>query len=190
MRPENCALIVLASGLSERFGAENKLLADLDGKPLIKHVTDEVSPLAFQHKIAVISDDPALYSLLCSAGFQCVINPDPLRGQHSSRTIGIKTALELNCEAALILLGDMPFIAASHIVELLKTGETHDAVFSSNGEVRMPPAFFKGAALQHLAKEQASKNSFLMQGETLQLSSEAARDIDTRTDLADAARLT
>lgn len=190
MRPENCALIVLASGLSERFGAENKLLADLDGKPLIKHVTDEVSPLAFQHIIAVIPDDTALYSLLCSAGFQCVINPDPSRGQISSRTIGIKTALAHNCEAALIMLGDMPFIAASHIVELLKTGETHDAVFSSNGDVRMPPAFFKGAALRQLAQEQTSKNELFVSCETIPISSEAARDIDTRTDLADAARLT
>ncbi|MGJ8564287.1 MAG: nucleotidyltransferase family protein [Alphaproteobacteria bacterium] len=190
MRPEHCALIVLASGLSERFGAENKLLADLDGKPLIKHVTDEVSPLAFQHKIAVIPDEPALDSLLCSAGYQCVINRHPSRGQNSSRTIGIKTALAHSCEAALIMLGDMPFIAAPHIVGLLKAGKTHDAVFSSCGDVRMPPAFFKGAALRQLAQEQTSKNRLFEFCEIVPISSEAARDIDTLADLADAARLT
>ena len=38
---KTCAAVIMASGTAERFGA-NKLLAVLDGRPVIEHTADSV----------------------------------------------------------------------------------------------------------------------------------------------------
>lgn len=186
MTPQNTALILLASGLSRRYGPENKLLAELSGKPLIHHVVETIAPLSFNRKVAVVCDDPLLIEYLETVGFQCVLNPDPSRGLKSSRTLGIKAALAQGCEAALILLADMPFIPGTHIKAVLKKAETHDAVFSLSGDAMMPPAAFRKKALCNLLEGVDMKEPG---SATIPLSTQLARDIDTQDDLAAAASL-
>lgn len=184
MSAQDCALILLASGLSQRFGRGNKLLADLHGKPLIQYAIDAALPFGFARNIAVISHDDALKVLLETAGFECVINPDPARGHQSSRSLGLNRAVNHGQDAALIILGDMPFITREHIKLILETGRTHDAVFSSNKDATLPPAFFKGETLSLMALN-IKPASFA----AVPLSERDARDIDTKADLAQAARL-
>jgi len=43
----NIACIVLASGLSERFGEPDKLSADLCGKPVLSYVLDTARAVGF-----------------------------------------------------------------------------------------------------------------------------------------------
>ena len=43
MREQDIALVILASGLSKRFGINNKLIASFKGKPLIQHISIVVS---------------------------------------------------------------------------------------------------------------------------------------------------
>jgi len=54
MRLQDCALVILASGLSERFGKADKLMADFRGKPLVQHAIDAADMLPFAERFAVI----------------------------------------------------------------------------------------------------------------------------------------
>ena len=49
------ALILLAAGLSERFGDEDKLLALLNGKPIIQHAIEAAKGINYRHRLAVVS---------------------------------------------------------------------------------------------------------------------------------------
>ena len=59
------AAVVLAAGFSHRFGADNKLLAMIDGQPMLTHVLDCVASLSLARKIVVVRrDDGAVVDLL------------------------------------------------------------------------------------------------------------------------------
>ncbi len=36
--------VILAAGTSSRFGSENKLLAEVSGKPMFLHITEILAP--------------------------------------------------------------------------------------------------------------------------------------------------
>ena len=46
--------IVLAAGRSTRMGATNKLLADLDGKPVVAHVVDAIAAAGLPPPVVVV----------------------------------------------------------------------------------------------------------------------------------------
>ena len=59
------AAIVLAAGSSTRFGAENKLLADIGGRTIIESVFSNVAECGFDLVIVVIApDQPELGTLV------------------------------------------------------------------------------------------------------------------------------
>ena len=49
----NLSLVVLAAGASRRFGAANKLLQLLDGKPLLCHTLELAAALPVMQRTAV-----------------------------------------------------------------------------------------------------------------------------------------
>ena len=53
------AALVLAAGQSRRFGAANKLLADLAGMPVLAHILTSLSGSAFDDIVVVASDGQA-----------------------------------------------------------------------------------------------------------------------------------
>ncbi|HEU0066400.1 MAG TPA: NTP transferase domain-containing protein, partial [Sphingomonas sp.] len=57
---EDTILVLLAAGLSSRFGAANKLAQDFLGKPLGLHVATALSGVAFARRIAIIDGAAAL----------------------------------------------------------------------------------------------------------------------------------
>lgn len=194
MTAEDFALIILASGLSERFGEDNKLLADLSGKPVISHVIDNLAPVDFGLKLAVASGGDNVTDLLEQAGFTCVQNTEPERGQGSSLAIGAKAVIQQGYENAVIVLADMPFVKAAHIWNLIEKARTETVVMSECGGIKMPPAMFRGQALRALGAAKGDRGGKAALGgtppATLPLSALAARDIDTPDDLAAARGIT
>ena len=75
----NLSLVVLAAGASRRFGAANKLLQLLDGKPLLCHTLELAAALPVMQRAAVCSVETA--PLAKAAGFTVLLNPQPELGQ-------------------------------------------------------------------------------------------------------------
>lgn len=143
---ETTAIIVLAAGLSTRFGAGNKLLADFRGRPLADHIAGTIEPLSFAAKFAVCpADQPALATLFAQRGFSVLPNPDNAQGQATSLRLGVEAASAAGAKSALICLADMPLVTGDHLLALAeRLGEDSAAHIASvaDGGAPMPPAIF------------------------------------------------
>jgi molybdenum cofactor cytidylyltransferase len=113
--------LLLAAGVSERFGS-NKLLANLDGQPLVLHSAKTLK--ACEMTIAVVrANDHRLQQLLQQAGISIVINHRAEDGMGSSIAAGVKASRE--SDGWCILPADMPAIQKSTtqvIVDALRGG--------------------------------------------------------------------
>ena len=117
----NTACMILAAGRSQRMGNANKLLAPINGKPMLQHVVDLATSGGFSQVILVSGHDAKQVTDALSLGaVRPVHNPDYASGMASSLQAGIG-ALDENAGDCLVLLGDMPFIKASTIQALMDT---------------------------------------------------------------------
>jgi len=113
------AAIVLAAGASTRMGAANKLLAPIDGEPLVRRVVRALDGLPFVDTIAVTGADAArVAEALAGLDVRCVHNPDHDEGIASSIRAGV-AALPPAIDGALLLPGDMPWLSQRDIAPLL-----------------------------------------------------------------------
>lgn len=139
------AAILLAAGRSQRFGDEDKLLAELDGEALGIHAARRIVELQPGRRIAVCSDvDSSLARQFAALGFEIVLNTHPEHGLSHSLASGIGLAAQGRAEAALICLADMPFVGINHLRALLTRfdPETAPVVASERDGAVMPPALF------------------------------------------------
>jgi CTP:molybdopterin cytidylyltransferase MocA len=106
--------IVLAAGSSRRFG-EDKLRADLLGKPVLGHVLDAVRAVrSLERRVLVTGPEPSvLLEAIDADGFAVVPCGDAGSGLSASLRCGIE-ALR-GSPAALVLLGDQPLIGPAAI---------------------------------------------------------------------------
>jgi molybdenum cofactor cytidylyltransferase len=83
---------------------------------------------------------------LAGLGFEIVANAAPERGMGHSLALGARRAAARDVDAALLCLGDMPFITAGHLAALLAAfeGEAVPLVATENAGtgVRSPPILF------------------------------------------------
>lgn len=106
------ATIILAAGKASRMGF-NKLTADLGGKPVVAHVVDAVASAGLPPPLVVIGHDrDAVHQALFGRDARFVIAADHDQGLSQSLRAGI-SAVAGEARAALILLGDMPFVPAA-----------------------------------------------------------------------------
>ena len=109
------AAIVLAAGRSTRMGEANKLLAEVGGKPMVRHAVE--AALASQARpVLVVTGHQAddVRAALAGLDIAFVANSDFAAGLSSSLKAGIR-ALPKAAAGALVLLGDMPRIEAAHL---------------------------------------------------------------------------
>lgn len=191
------ALILLAAGASSRFEDGDKLMADLDGAPVLAKAAALKSAAPFARTIAVIGpDQTARAGHLTAAGWDIITNPDASTGQASSLTTALAAIKNDDSITQIIItLADMPAIRASDLTRLLAAATPDiDAVMSQHGETLMPPALFRREqfdALMALTGDRGAKSIFktLPRAATIPLTASAAADVDTRADLADAKAL-
>ena len=118
MTTRDVAAVVLAAGAGSRFGG-GKLLASLDGRPVLQHVLDRVADAGLGDVVVVLGDDAsAIEEAIDWRRERRVRNPDPGRGLSSSVRIGID-ALGEGVDGALIVLGDQPMVSVETIRALL-----------------------------------------------------------------------
>jgi molybdenum cofactor cytidylyltransferase len=106
----NVAAILLAAGRGTRFGDESKLLAQIGGKTLVRHVA-EAAVNSTADPVIVVTGHRAeeIQSQLQGLPVRIVHNPLFADGLSTSLKAGF-AALPPEARAAIILLGDMPFV--------------------------------------------------------------------------------
>jgi molybdenum cofactor cytidylyltransferase len=133
------AAILLAAGQSSRFGAQNKLLADLHGRALVTHSAQTIKQLRLDHYFAITTD---VKVSACLDGYDIITVPDTPRTMAQNIAAGVAAARDVGAECLLIALGDMPSVPLSHYYEVLAKCSPLCPSASSNGKTRMPPACF------------------------------------------------
>lgn len=111
--PTAIAAIVLAAGRASRMGA-NKLLAEVDGAPIIRHAVD--AALASQARPVIVvtgNQAEAVAAALADRPVTIVHNPDFAAGMSTSLRVGLAAVGPV--DGALVCLGDMPRVTAAHL---------------------------------------------------------------------------
>jgi molybdenum cofactor cytidylyltransferase len=137
--PPQIGGVILAAGGARRFGSQ-KLLAPLDGRPLIQHVIDAANASALEDVALVVGANAEdLVARLHVGRARIVRNPDPSRGLASSLQVGLRS-LDPRLHAALVLLGDVPGVTTALIDELVSRGrETRASAIVSVWRGRRSP---------------------------------------------------
>lgn len=136
--------VVLAAGTSARFGTENKLLAPLDGEPLIRRTVrtlraTDLSPLT----VVVGHEAERVTAALAEMDLEVVSNPAFEAGQATSVRAGVERVRD-RADAVLIALGDMPTVSVETVellVDAYRSGVA-DALAASYDGQRGNPVLF------------------------------------------------
>ncbi len=151
------AALVLAAGRSTRFGPENKLLADLDGKMIVRRTVEAVLASDARPVIVVTGHmAAAVKAALAKLEITFVHNPDFAAGLSTSLKAGIQalpSGLAAGLDGCVVALGDMPRISGAHIDRLISAfapKEGRSIVVPVHGGKRGNPVLFAAAYLTEM----------------------------------------
>ncbi len=187
---KSIATIILAAGESKRFGSP-KQLAPLLNKPLLQHAidaaiasqSDSVTVILGAHEGQIKSaiDVRTALALLCAQWRE---------GLSASIRTGIQS-LPASVEAALLMLGDQPFVSAAEIDDIIHRfiAERKLIVASKYGDTFGVPALFDKSLFPELCALSGDSGARVVIERHLATTSfvpipEGAHDIDTPEDLA------
>lgn len=109
-RPPLLGAVVLAAGAGTRFGG-GKLLAELEGRPILAHVLSAVRAAGPTRTVVVLgADAPRLETHIPWASEIRVVNPEPEAGLSGSLRLGVAECLRRLPDATgvFVVLGDQP----------------------------------------------------------------------------------
>lgn len=139
-------LILLAAGLSRRFGPENKLLSRVEGKPLYRHTLDILEGLRDgETQVLVMTNTPAIQDWCRRRGIPWGASPRAAEG--ISHTIRAALALAGTAEGYVFFVADQPRLRESTVRRLLETcrRESPAAACLAWGGQRGNPVWFSAA---------------------------------------------
>lgn len=191
--------IVLAAGGGRRMGRQ-KLLLEVGGRPLVRHVVDAAARGGCDEVVLVYSDGAVADAVAHAA--RCVRNPDAATGLASSLRTGVDSVGD-HVAGALILLGDQPLVNPTTIGALLRSWRREGAraavatlYTSADGEAPewRPPVVLDRSLfseLRTLDGDQGAKQYLDRHPEFVDVvpSSDPPHDVDTREDYAKIVRL-
>jgi molybdenum cofactor cytidylyltransferase len=110
--------VVLAAGAGSRMPGSQKLLLEVDGRPMVQHAIEAASEGGCHQVVVVYSSDQVKKAVGDTA--ELVYNPAASTGMASSLRIGLR-ALRPEIEAAVVVLGDQPLVGSRTIAALLRS---------------------------------------------------------------------
>ena len=120
------AAIVLAAGRSRRMGEVNKLLAEVDGAPMIAGVVDAILATRARPVIVVTGHEgERVRAALAGREVTFVHNPRYAEGMSTSLRAGLGQ-LGDDLDGALVCLADMPRVRPAHLEALLGAFDPDD----------------------------------------------------------------
>ncbi|MGI9352119.1 MAG: NTP transferase domain-containing protein [Rhizobiaceae bacterium] len=183
--------IVLAAGQSRRMGEANKMIVDIDGNPMIRHVVEAALTSNCDDVLVVTGHEPeSVREALSGLDCRFVHNEEYNLGLSTSLATGIKSS-SAKTSAAVILLGDMPWVTSGHIDQLVashRENRSQIIMATSNGKrgnpVLWPAGFF--AELQKVQGDVGARHVIGANSEMVlevELGEAASLDVDTPTAL-------
>jgi molybdenum cofactor cytidylyltransferase len=133
--PKKIAALILAAGQGRRMGGPNKLLATINGKPLVR-IAAEAAQASKAISLSVVTGHRAgdVEAALSGLSANFIHNDDHAEGLSTSLRVGIEN-LPVDIDGAIILLADMPGIDAPTIDRLI------DAFDPDQGGLLVVPTF-------------------------------------------------
>ena len=119
--------VLLAAGASRRWGAENKLLADVDGTPMIARAAGAITKAGLPLLVVLGHEAERVQAALAASDARFVIAPEHARGMGHSLAAGIAAALP-SWAGALVCLADMPWVRPETLAALAAALDGPDAV--------------------------------------------------------------
>ena len=186
--------VLLAAGEGERFGGENKLLAPVDGEPVVRRAARTLVESDVDEPTVVVGFEAGrVRAALVDLGLAVVENPAYDRGQATSVRAAVGAARAAGAAAVLVALGDMPWVAPSSVdavVAAYRAGAGDVLAAAVDGE-RGNPVLFDARYFDALADVEGDVG-----GRDLLLEADAAalvetgdpgvrRDVDEPGDLPD-----
>ena len=115
------AAVVLAAGRSTRMGGENKLLAEIAGKPLVRIAVEQALASRASPVIVVTGHQrEQVEAAIAGLDVRIAHNPDFARGMGTSLRTGI-AAVPADASGAVICLADMPQVSAALIDRVISS---------------------------------------------------------------------
>lgn len=148
--------LILASGLSRRFGDGNKLLVPVQGEPLVRRVVHSYLGAGLASVVVVVGHEAAeVVSALDGLDVVTVHNPEYAAGQSRALIRGVRS-LPSSASAAVIGVADQPFLTAQIIRDLIAVQATSGApivVPTYGGQQGNPVIFVRSLFRELLAVE-------------------------------------
>ncbi|MEM9458969.1 MAG: nucleotidyltransferase family protein [Myxococcota bacterium] len=111
---------MLAAGSSRRAGEINKLLHEVDGEPMVRRVVRTVLEAVVEPCVVVLGHEAErVREVLGELPIAPVVNEDHAEGIGASIRCGMATMSATEVDAALIVLGDMPFVRVEDLRALV-----------------------------------------------------------------------
>jgi len=112
----SAAGLVLAAGAGRRFGEEPKLLAEVDGRPLVAHAVAAATAVLDRVVVVLGARAQAIRGAVDGHGAEVVVCADWAEGQAASLRCGVRALA--GAERVLVLVGDQPRIAPALVARL------------------------------------------------------------------------
>ena len=134
-QPDRLVGMLLAAGQSRRMGGQNKLLADIAGKPMVRHVAETMCDAGIDELTVVIGHQAdQVAAALDQLPVNLVFNPQFAAGQGHSVAAGI-TGLDDSVTDVVIALGDMPLVSVETLRQLIAA---HQACVDHQRRITLP----------------------------------------------------
>jgi molybdenum cofactor cytidylyltransferase len=190
--PSGIAAIILAAGQGIRFGMSPKVVAELDRKPLVRHVAEEALASRARPVLVVVGHAAALTTVaLAGLDVRLIHAVDFEAGLSRSLQAGL-SALPADAAGALVLLADMPDVSArliDRLIDAFEAGSHPNAVVPVHAGRRGNPVLLSRklfAAIEALKGDRGASQILGAASGVIELPVDDAAvtvDIDTQEDL-------
>jgi molybdenum cofactor cytidylyltransferase len=176
--------LILAAGGGTRFGPEPKLLAELEGRPLLEHAIRAQCAVPALERVLVVLGAHAeqVHSRVDFMRAEPVLCVDWQEGQAASLRRGVEELRD--ADRVIVTLGDEPLITSATIARFISEPLGSQAVYDGRPghPVVLGPEHLR--ALLSLSGDHGARD-LLAGGPKIELggSGDAGRDVDTTEDL-------
>lgn len=188
-------IVLLAAGRGTRFGEAPKLLALLDGVPIVRRAAEAALAARPRPVVAVLgANDAAVRQAL--AGLDLIVMRNDAYADGLSTSLKAGIAALPDCNAAIVMLGDMPLVAAALIDRIADVFEQAApkpaAIVPVHGGRRGNPVLLNlrllGVEIASLSGDRGAGPLLAGRSDVIEIDGDpsTALDIDTRDALAQA----